>query len=139
MKQKSHQILVCLPFAVLMFAGDATAQGNKTCDSSCTNGPSCTFRGLQNSPLGNANISVDDDCNLRVDGIGGSGQDGVIQTGLRSAYMKTTLGTPNFSLSATGTTANIRQLGVVDDQPDREIMLTTIVNFNGDDLRHTIS
>lgn len=108
------------------------------CDASCL-GDGCTFRGLQNSALGAATLSIDPSCRLLIQGIGGSGNDGVLQTGLASSYMKTTLGTPNFSESILGTSVDIRQLGVVDDDQGQEIMLTRIVNFSGTDIKHSIS
>lgn len=116
----------------------ASLQGQTVCNASCK-GEGCTFRGLQNTALGGATLSIDPNCRLLIQDVGGSGNDGVSQTGLASSYMKTTLGTPNFSESVLGTSMDIRQVGVVDDDQDQEIMLTRIVNFSGTDLRHSIS
>lgn len=112
-------------------------QGNKVCASSC-DGENCTFQGLLNSPLGDATLSINDSCQLVVDNIGGSGRDGVVQPQLGSLIMKTTLATPNFSSSGVGARAGIRQVGIVGSQPNQEIMLTRVVNFNGTHIRHTI-
>lgn len=111
--------------------------GSVAFGASC-NSTSCTFDGLINLPLGNATLSINQAGELVVDNIGSSGQDGVVQTQLQSLYMKTSLGTPNFSASILGTSANIRQVGDVGGQSGVEIMLTKMVNFNGSDIRHSI-
>jgi len=94
------------------------------------------FFGVPNSPLGDATLSIEDE-QLVISNIGGSGQDGVIQSPLQSIFMRTSLA-PNFSGSILGTIAEIRQVGVAAGVPDTELMLTTIVNFDGDNIRHAI-
>lgn len=127
-------LLGCLSGILLCSATSVSyAQG---CSSSCS-GETCNFQGLLNVPLGEADLSITEQCHLLVDNIGPSmvgGDDGVVQTSLSSVYMKTTLATPNFSQSILGTEANIRQLGIVDALPGGEIMLTRIFNFDGDTL-----
>ncbi len=118
---------------VLVFVGSQVAA--QQCLSSCAADGTCTFDGLLNTPLGDATLSINDQCQMVVQGIGGSGEDGVVQSDLNSTVMSTSLATPNFSGSIIGSKATITQLGVVDGQPDKEVMVTTIVNFNGDDVK----
>lgn len=103
------------------------------CTASCTTNM-CTFDGILNAPLGAATLSVAE-CRLVIDGVSGTGQDGAVQDGLQSTYMVTRLATPNFSGSIQGTRADIRQVGVVNKEPGREISVTTIVNFDGASVR----
>jgi len=104
------------------------------CSGSCSGG-NCTFDGILNTPIGAASLSIDASCNLVVSGIGSSLTDGVIQGGLNSVYMITTLATPNFSGSALGTRADIRQVGTVNGQPNHEISITRIQNVGGGTVR----
>jgi len=99
-------------------------------------GNSCMFFGVLNSPLGDATLSIDND-QLVIDNIGGSGQDGVIQAPLDSLFMRTTLA-PNFSGSIQGMQVEIRQVGIAGGQAGAELMLTKIINFDGDTIRHSI-
>jgi hypothetical protein len=122
---------------VVMTVGVSVEARKEVCTSSCAGGI-CTFRDIRNVPLGNATLALNDACQLMVDDIGGSGQDGVVQDQLQSVYMKTTLATPNLSGSLTGTSATIRQVGIVDGQPGKEIMLTRIVNFNDTHIRYSV-
>ena len=125
-------ILFCL-------AGGATGMQTASADhipNSC-NGGSCTFFDILNSPLGAATVSLDGE-QLVVGNIGGSGQDGVIQTPLDSLFMRTSLGVPNFSGSILGTAAEIRQVGVAEGQAGTELMLSRIINFDGSTIRHSI-
>ena len=137
-KMMKTRSIIVLFLAIFLFAYTSSILA-QTCANTCSTPQGCTFQGIQNSALGNATLSINGQCQMVVDNIGGSGQDGVVQTNLRSAYMKTTLGTPNFSASITGTSASIRQVGVVDDVQDQEIMLTDMINFDGNNVRHTIS
>ena len=136
MHRRRLLILPVLIGAPLIASGAAAQQGGATCDASCEDNQ-CIFQGLNNVALGNAELSIDEQCRLVVGNIGGSGRDGVVQRGLQTQYMKTTLATPNFSGSRLGTRAEIRQLALVDGVP-QETMLTRIVNFNGDEVRHSI-
>lgn len=92
------------------------------------------FDGLLNIPLGGSRLDVVN-CQLIVDGIGSSGADGVIQPALFSKYMVTRLATPNFSLSAFNTQAEIRQVGVVDGVGGQEISMTRIINTGNDTIQ----
>jgi hypothetical protein len=124
--------------ATLMLAGGIPAQpGEAECPNSCTDGL-CEFYGISNAPLGNASLSIKDDCNLQVNDIGGSGIDGVVQLSLESKFMASTLGTPNFSASIIGTQAEIRQLGIAGGESGSEIMATRLVNFDNARVRHVI-
>ena len=120
-----HLALCCLCFNVA-FTGDALADH---LPNTCSGG-SCTFFDILNSPLGSATLSLDGE-QLVISNIGGSGQDGVIQSPLDSLFMRTTLASPNFSGSVLGSIAEIRQVGVADGVPGTELMLTKIVNFGG--------
>ena len=111
------------------------AQG--ACAGSCSAG-TCTFGELLNVPLGDSSLSLTEDCQLLVDDIGESGEDGVVQTDLSSVYMKTTLATPNLSGAITGTLVRIRQVGIVDGQPGGEVMLTRIWG-DGDNIGLSIN
>jgi hypothetical protein len=110
----------------------------ETCPGSCP-GSSCVFDGLRNDPLGAAVLSITPACALRADDIGSTGLDGVAQVDLDSLYMAMTLAQPNFSLSAAGTRANIRQIGVVEQAPGQDIMLTQLVNYDGAHVRQIVT
>ena len=117
--------------AALAFAPPARAGG---CSASCSAG-NCTLDGIMNVPLGSGSLSIDASCHLLVSGIGPSGTDGVVQNGLGSVYMVTTLVTPNFSGSILGTEADIRQVGTAGGVAGRELSLTKIQNVNGTTVR----
>jgi len=109
------------------------------CDGSCI-GTECTFQGIANAPLGEATLRIEGPpCRLVVDGIGSSGQDGVVQTGLSSdvssCYMVTGLETPNFSGAILSTRVTILQRGVVDGTSGREISELRIRPVTNDLLR----
>jgi hypothetical protein len=117
-----------LPLGMMMLLLPCAALAD--CSSTCSGG-TCLFDGIRNYPLGAASLSLTAECHLRVDGIGSSGFDGVVQDSLGSTYMVTTLGTPNFSGSILGTRAAIRQVGVVDGEDGHEISLTRVTNVDG--------
>lgn len=98
----------------------------------------CLFRDILNLPLGGVTLSLNEECQLVVGNIGTGGFDGVVQTDLQSVYMKSVLATPNLSASMLGTKVEIIQMGVGGGMPDQELMRTTIVNFDGDNLRHVV-
>ncbi len=116
---------------------NATGSLAQECTGSCGGGI-CTFGGMLNVPLGDASISITEECHLLVDNIGESAEDGVVQTDLTGVYMKTNLVTPNFSGAITGTLARIRQVGIVDGQPGGEVMLTRIWG-DGDNLGMSVN
>lgn len=127
-----HLAWCCLFFNVALTGIALADHLPNTCS-----GGSCTFFDILNSPLGSATISLDGE-QLVISNIGGSGQDGVIQSPLDSLFMRTTLASPNFSGSVLGSIAEIRQVGVADGIPGIELMLTRIVNFDGATIRHSI-
>lgn len=109
-----------------LVGAEAAAQ---VCTDTCAGDGTCIFGGMLNIPLGEAVISITPDCELLVDNIGPSTQDGVLQTGLDSVYMRTTLATPNFSGAIGGTLAEIRLVGFVDGLPGGELMVTRLADF----------
>jgi len=128
----SHLVLGLLFFSVTLI-------GNTLADdvpNSCS-GSTCIFFNILNSPLGAATISIDN-AQLVISNIGGSGKDGVIQSPLDSIFMRTSLASPNFSGSVLGTRAEIKQVGVASGIPDTELMLSRIINFDGETIRHSI-
>jgi hypothetical protein len=128
----------CLPLLLLVLVLQASAAPARAdCGATCALG-NCTFDGITNFPAGSATLSIDA-CNLLVSGVGSSGLDGVVQAGLSSVYMVTTLATPNFSGSVLGTQADIVQVGVVAGQSGREISTTRIANVTGTTLRLEMS
>jgi hypothetical protein len=132
---KRLKFSLCCAVCVLVVCANTFAQ--EGCPNFCSE-ETCLFDSLQNIPLGNATLSIDENCQLVVSNIGGSGRDGVVQSELGSVFMKTTLATPNFSGSMTGTSLFVRQVGIVDGQPEREIMRIRIVNYNGTHVRHAV-
>jgi hypothetical protein len=119
----------------------AAAKSPTASQTGCTDkcGPGgCTFKGLANIPRGNAILHLNASCQLVVDNITGSGRDGVDQINLSSTFMRTTLALPNFSGSMAGTMAMIRQLGVVEGQPNQEVMFTRVVNYNNTRIRVSV-
>ena len=117
-------VLSFLTGAIVLLETSVSSAG-EACSGSCSGG-NCIFGEMLNVPLGDASISINPECQLVVDDIGESAEDGVVQTELDSVYMKTTLATPNFSMSIVGSLARIRQVGIVDGQPGGEVMLTRI-------------
>ena len=138
-KARSSRRLLVLAFlsGAVVCAGTSVSWAQETCTGSCSGG-NCTFGGLFNVPLDDASISITESCELLVDDIGESGEDGVVQTDLSSVYMKTTLATPNLSGAITGTLVRIRQLGIVDGQPGGEVMVTRVWG-DGDNLGLSIN
>ena len=128
---------VILAAAISGSAGSALAEID-VCTSSC-DGNECVFREMLNLPLGQGELSITDECNLLIDNIGPSSQDGVVQPEIDSVYMKSTLATPNLSLSGQSALVEIRQVGIVDGQPGGEIMLTRIFNIDGNRLGHSVN
>jgi hypothetical protein len=125
--------------AVLLLVPSVRFAAAATCTSTCEADGTCVFDGLLNTPQGNAELSIDDQCRLNVGGIGGSGLDGVIQSELFAPFMATTLAVPNFSGSLQGTTAIVRQIGIADGDPGHELSFLRFVNFNGSDIRMDVN
>lgn len=135
--QRSRCVATVL-LTVFAFFSSASQADSQACDSSCSDG-TCVFDGLVNVPIGAATLSVNEGCQLVIDGIGSGGGDGVEQVGLESIFMATELLTPNFSLSIVGTSAVIRQVGIAGGKTQQELMLTRVINYNDTNVRLSIS
>ncbi len=135
--RESWRLLFLALLSGALVSADTSVSSAQGCSGSCGGG-TCTFGDMLNVPLGDASISITEECHLLVDDIGGSAEDGVVQTDLTAVYMKTTLLTPNFSGAITGTLARIRQIGIVDGQPGGEVMLTRIWG-DGDNLGMSVN
>jgi hypothetical protein len=97
----------------------------------------CVVAGIKNVAFGNATFEAAPD-GLIVNGIGSSILDGAKQVDLDehdSRYMVTTLATPNFSLSISGTRAEIDQIGFADSASGRLISTNIIENYDGDNVQ----
>jgi hypothetical protein len=79
-------------------------QAARSCEASCSSETSCTFDGVKNVALGNAKLGVNKACNLVVDGIGSSAEDGFSQVDLTSQAFEVATHTacPNFANSKKG-------------------------------------
>lgn len=133
-RRSSRTAIMALAFTALVSAQWVSVAGaGGACDGSCAAG-TCTFMGILNTPVGASSLSINGSCQLVVSGVGSTYLDGVIQSGLSSVYMVTTLATPNFSGSLLGTGMRVRQVGTVDGQAGREISFTSMVNVNGSDV-----
>src|SRR5262249_27580928 len=97
----------------------------------CFNRFNCIFSGFENKAIGNATLSLrteEDVQVLRVDNIGSSLSDGVLQEVPETMDMSTTLLTPNFSRSQSGAQLVTTQVGVVGKTQNDLFSKMTIVN-----------
>ena len=136
-RKSRHFLVLAFLSGAIVCAETSVSSAQETCSGSCEGG-TCIFGDMLNVPLGEASISVTEECELLIDDIGPSGEDGVVQTDLTSVYMKTTLATPNLSGAITGTLMRVRQVGIVDGQPGGEVMLTRVWG-DGDNLGASIN
>lgn len=87
----------------------ADAAGFAPCTAGCSSPQSCTIDGMLNTSLGDATLSINDECHLTVNNIGPSGQDGFAQAALpaRTREFVTTFDCPNFLESSADARENV--------------------------------
>jgi hypothetical protein len=92
-------------FAILVAVAPSGAfAAFASCSSSCPSQQACTFQGIANTALGSATLSINSSCNLVVDNIGPTGQDGVSQSSLppNTNEVVSEILCPNFATSKQG-------------------------------------